>query len=1180
MPAPRFVHLRLHSEFSITDGLTRIDDVVAKAAQDGMGALALTDLSNLFGMVKFYKAARGKGVKPVIGADVWISNPAERDKPSRALLLVTSNTGYLLLCRLLTRAWLTNQHRGRAEIDKAWFKESTLGLIALSGMLTGPGAGDIAQALEAGKADAAETLAHEWAALFPNRFYVEVQRDGTRQSEAPLKRIVALANNVKLPVVATHAVQFLDAEEFRAHEARVCVAEGYMLGDTRRPKHFSAAQYFKSQDEMVALFADLPAALENAVEIAKRCNLQLTLGKPRLPEFPTPEGVGVDGYLAQLSHERLEVRLQQLYPDEEQRDAQRQRYLDRLDFEINTICTMGFPGYFLIVADFINWGKNNGVPVGPGRGSGAGSLVAYSLGITDLDPLAYNLLFERFLNPERVSMPDFDIDFCENGREKVIQYVKQKYGEESVSQIATFGTMAAKAAIRDIGRVLDLGYNFCDGIAKLIPFAPGKTITIEMAREMEPALKEREEKEEEVQELLSLAEQVEGLTRSVGKHAGGVLIAPGKLTDFCPLYTQGTGENSSGSVSQLDKDDVEAIGLVKFDFLGLTTLTILDYAEKSIQRLHPALKDFSCAALKLDDAASYEVFKKANTVAVFQFEGSGMRDMLVGAKPSCFEDIIALVSLYRPGPMELIPSFIDRKHGREKVTYPDPRVEAILSETYGIMVYQEQVMQMAQIIGGYTLGGADLLRRAMGKKDAGEMAKHREIFRQGADKNGLSAKQADEIFDLMEKFAGYGFNKSHAAAYALLAYHTAYLKAHFPAEFYAGNFSCVMDDTDKVQVLVQDAKENGITVLPPDINRSAYRFEPLMDERAVQVAAQVAMRGGAEGESGSPVTAPVTAQARTVRYGLGGIKGLGQGAIESILAARAEKPFTGLFDFCARIDRRLANKRSVEALVRSGAFDALEPDRAALFASVSLATEAADQAEQNATQGGLFGEGSDAPAQKPELIRTLKWSPRDKLTNEKLALGLYLSGHLFDTYATEVRQLVKTRLADVKPRAEPQLLAGVVSQFRTVMTRRGKMIIVELDDGSGKLELTVFNEIYEQHRDVLKPDEMLVISAKVRDDQFSGGVRAGAEKIFSLTALRRAYAKSLKLSMNGQADTKKLIALLGPHKNGACPVIVEYDNGKARCSLPMPQEWSVTPREELLQGLREWLTPTGVQVVY
>ncbi len=1152
MPAPRFVHLRLHSEYSVTDGLARIDDVIARARADGMGALGITDLANLFGMVKFYKAARGKGVKPVIGVDAWISNPAERDKPTRALLLATSREGYLRLCTLLSRAWLTNQNLGRAEIERNWFRESeggSAGLIALSGLLGGPWSGDIAQALSAGNNEAAEALANEWAALFPNRFYIEIQRAGPAtqrpQSESILRRIVALANRLRLPVVATHPIQFASADEFRAHEARTCISEGYMLGDQRRPRNYGEDQHFLTQDEMATRFADIPQALANSVEIARRCNLELVLGKPKLPLFPTPDGSGLDDYMARLSHERLRQRLETLYPDPAARAEAEPRYVKRLDFEIATIIKMGFPGYFLIVADFINWAKNNGVPVGPGRGSGAGSLVAYSLGITDLDPLAYNLLFERFLNPERVSMPDFDIDFCEAGRDRVIDYVKQKYGVESVSQIATFGTMAAKAAVRDIGRVLDLGYGFCDGIAKLIPFQPGKTITIKMAREMEPVLADREAREEEVRELLSLAEQVEGISRSVGKHAGGVLIAPGKLTDFCPLYTQGGAE---GVVSQYDKDDVEAVGLVKFDFLGLTTLTILDWAERYIRELHPELADFSCAKLRLDDPRAYEIFKKANTVAIFQFESRGMRDMLIGAKPDRFEDIIALVSLYRPGPMELIPSFIERKHGREKVTYPDPRVEPILSETYGIMVYQEQVMQMAQIIGGYSLGGADLLRRAMGKKKAEEMAEHRQIFRDGAAKNGLSSETADEIFDLMEKFAGYGFNKSHAAAYALLAYHTAYLKAHHPAAFFAANMSASMDDTDKVQILAADAKANGVRMLGPDINLSGYRFKP---------------------------TDPMT-----LRYGLGGIKGSGESAIESIIAARLEAPFTSLFDFTKRVDKRLVNRRTIESLVRAGAFDAIEPDRAALLASVGIAMEAAEQAEQSASQVSLFGGSDEAANREPDLLRTLKWTERDRLLNEKMALGFFLSGHLFDAYAPEVRRLVKTPLASIVPREDAQLLAGVLTQLRTVMTRRGKMIILELDDASAKIEVTLFQELMDQHRDILKPDELLVIAGRVREDRFSGGVRINAERIMSLADLRRSYGRGLRLSMNGQANTRKLMELLGPYRNGTCPVTIEYDNGNARCTLNMSDAWRVTPRDELLAGLRDWLSPAGAEILY
>ena len=839
------------------------------------------------------------------GCDIWITNDEQRDKPSRLLLLVKNHDGYLQLCEILSRAWLENQHRGRAEVRVEWLQalreSGKSGLIALSGAQMG----DVGIAIDNGNLAAAERHAQRWAEIFPGHFYLEIQRAGQPAMENHVRHTVALAAKLRLPVVATHPVQFLSREEFVAHEARTCISEGEILANPRRTKAFNEQQCFRTQAEMAHVFADIPAALQNSVEIAKRCNLVLELFKPQLPDFPTPPDVTIDQFLVMEAKRGLETRLRQLYPDEEGREAQRQRYEERLMFETDTIIKMGFAGYFLIVADFIGWAKNNGVPVGPGRGSGAGSLVAYSLAITDLDPLAYNLLFERFLNPERVSMPDFDIDFCQDGRDRVIDYVKNRYGSDAVSQIATFGTMAARAAVRDVGRVLDFGYNFCDGISKLIPNKPGKQVTISEAKREEPLLAEREENEEEVKQLLALAEQVEGITRNVGMHAGGVLIAPGKLTNFCPLYKQ--SGNDAGVISQFDKGDVEAVGLVKFDFLGLTTLTILDWAVRYIRQLDPAMADFNLHALPLNDRPTYELLMKAKTVAVFQLESRGMQGMLKDAKPDRFEDIIALVALYRPGPMDLIPDFCRRKHG-ERFDYPDPRTEDILSETYGIMVYQEQVMQMAQVVGGYSLGGADLLRRAMGKKDADEMAEHRQIFRDGAGKSGLSEVKSDEIFDLMEKFAGYGFNKSHAAAYALLAYQTAYLKAHHPAAFMAANLSLAMDDTDKIKVLVEDAVEQcGLTILPPDINQSAYRFMPVGEPPSV---------------SGKPVT--------HIRYGLGAVRGAGEAAIEAIVEARKENPFVDLFDFCRRIDKRVANRRTIESLIRAGAFDTLMNDRATL----------------------------------------------------------------------------------------------------------------------------------------------------------------------------------------------------------------------------------------------------------
>jgi DNA polymerase-3 subunit alpha len=1160
---PRFIHLRLHSEYSITDGIVRVDDAVARAVADSMPALAITDLCNLFGMVKFYKTARGKGVKPLIGCDLWVSNESERDKPTRVLLLAQSRDGYLKLSRLISRAWLENPHRGRAELRKEWFatlEGGTTGLIALSGGMLG----DIGVALLQDNAVQADRLAADWARLFPGRFYIELQRTGTQQSESYTHAAAALSARAKLPPVATHPIQFLAPDDHLAHEARVCIAEGYVMSDQRRPRNFTPESYFLTQEEMAGRFEDYPEALVNSVEIAKRCNLELDLGKSRLPQFPTPGNISLDDFLVSQAQAGLAKRLEVLYPDAEARAKAAPRYEERLAFESKTIVQMGFPGYFLIVADFINWAKQNGIPVGPGRGSGAGSLVAYSLGITDLDPLAYNLLFERFLNPERVSMPDFDIDFCQEGRDRVIEYVRNKYGKESVSQIATFGTMAAKAVVRDVARVLEWPYSRADELAKLIPFQPGKLVTLKhrtdktdvqtiYAREVEPQINQREKDDEETRELLSLAMQLEGMSRNVGMHAGGVLIAPGKLTDFCPVYAAQGTENV---VSQLDKDDVEAVGLVKFDFLGLTTLTILDWAVKHVRRLHDP--EFSLERIPLDDAAAYRIFSTANTSAVFQFESRGMRDLLKRARPDRFEDIIALVALYRPGPMDLIPEFCDRKHGKA-VDYPDPRAESILSETYGIMVYQEQVMQMAQIIGGYSLGGADLLRRAMGKKKPEEMAEHRGIFREGAAKNGIAGPKADEIFDLMEKFAGYGFNKSHAAAYALVAYQTAYMKAHYPAAFMAANMSAMADDTDKLHLLRDDALDNGLKLLAPDINAGDYRFVPLDDQ--------------------------------TIAYGLGGVKGTGESAIGAILKSRAaDGPFKDLFDLCRRVDKRIVNRRVIEALVRAGALDrARSKDtdhRASQLASVGIAMEAAEQAERHANQVSLFGGSDEGSTTQLALIERPRWTETEQLQEEKTALGYYFSGHPFTSYRREMGSFLKVPLANLSPRNENQLLAGVVSGTRMMQTRNGRMAVIVLDDGTAAIEVTAFAELYEAHREQLKDDRPVVIVGKVTRDEYSGSVRVRAEKVLDLAQARTRFAREMRLSMNGSASAAgaaaaaRLKQLLAPHRNGPCPVAIRYRNGDASVEVRLGNDWRVNLDDALVTSLREWLKPENVEILY
>ncbi|WP_137175625.1 DNA polymerase III subunit alpha [Massilia sp. HP4] len=1164
MTSPTFTHLRVHSEYSIVDGLVRIDDLVKAAVKDNQPALAVTDLANTFCLVRFYKAARGKGVKPIVGVDAWITNDDNRDKPHRLLILAKNHTGYLQLCDLLARAWLTNQHKGRAELRAEWLEALATSVSTLHPdepqdnaliVLSGAHFGDIGQAIENGDLARAEANAERWARVFPGHFYIEIQRAGQPNQEQQVRHSVALAGRLGLPVVATHPVQFLDKSEFIAHEARVCIAEGEMLANAKRVRRFNENMCFKSQAEMAELFKDLPGALANSVEIAKRCNVTLTLGKPQLPNFPTP-GMTIDEFLVAETKRGLEERLVQLYPNEAQREKERPRYEARLEFENKTIINMKFPGYFLIVAEFIQWGKNNGVPIGPGRGSGAGSLVAYALKITDLDPLKYNLLFERFLNPERVSMPDFDIDFCQEKRELVIQHVKDLYGRDAVSQIATFGTMAAKGAIRDVGRVLDFGYNFCDGISKLIPFKPGKPVSIAEAIEEEPLLKERLENEEEVKQLLDLAQQVEGITRGIGMHAGGVLIAPGKLTDFCPLYTQG---GDAGVVSQYDKDDVEAVGLVKFDFLGLTTLTILDRAVNYIKDLDPAESEFDLAALPLDDRASYKLLSDAKTVAIFQLESRGMQGMLKDARPDRFEDIIALVALYRPGPMDLIPDFCKRKHG-EKFDYPDPRTESILSETYGIMVYQEQVMQMAQIVGGYSLGGADMLRRAMGKKKAEEMAEHREIFRAGAAKDGLSTEKADEIFDLMEKFAGYGFNKSHAAAYALLSYHTAYLKVHHTAAFMAANMSLAMEDTEKIKILVEDAKEVcKLTILPPDVNESQFRFTP---------------EGEARSKTGKQVT--------NIRYGLGGVKGAGQGAIEAIIAARKEGGrFKDLFDFCKRVDRKQINRRTIESLIRAGAMDAFGVDRSVLLASVAFAMEAAGQAAAAANQVSLFGGDDSDLVAPPEYVKATPWTDRQKLSEEKIALGYYLSGHMFDSYAQEVRRFAKTKLKDLEPSRDPRMMCGVITGVRTQMTQRGKILIVALDDKTAVHEVTVYSEVAEANKHALKEDEFLLVVGKVSEDRFNGGLRITAEKVFDIAASRIQYGHKLEMDLATSVDPAKIAEVLQPYRvQDGMPVSLRLVTNGIPYVVQLGDEWRVGPSDTLKQALELTLGAKDVAVEY
>ena len=1147
MTAP-FIHLHLHSEFSLVDGIVRIDDLVASAVAAGMPAVALTDLSNVFGMVKFYQAAVAAGIKPVIGADVWLENPVDRNKPHRLVLLCQDRSGYRNLSRLLTRAYAQGQHGGRPCLDPAWLKEGGDGLIVLSGAQEG----DIGQALLAGNTALASALAQAYGQQFPQRFYLELQRTGQPLQEEYNHGAVALAGRLGLPVVATNHVHFLKSDEFEAHEARVCIQEGRVLADSRRPRRYTEQQYFRSSAEMAGLFEDIPEALENTREIARRCNLRLEFGKNYLPDFPLPPGQDMEQVLRTQAAEGLEVRLQLL--PAEQREAQRAIYQARLELELGVIIQMGFPGYFLIVADFIQWARANDVPVGPGRGSGAGSLVAYVLGITALDPIAYELLFERFLNPERVSLPDFDVDFCIEGRDRVIGYVTDRYGHEKVSQIITHGTMAAKAVVRDVGRVMDHPYGYVDKLAKMIPME--LDMTLDKALAQEPALRERYEQEEDVRALLDTARALEGIARSAGKHAAGVVIAPSALTDFMPLYCE---QGSQQFVTQFDMKDVETIGLVKFDFLGLRNLTIIDKAVKVInaERGRNGEPLLAIEQLPIDDAATYALLKSCRTTALFQLESRGMKDLIQRLQPDTFEEIIALVALFRPGPLQsgMVDDFINCKHGRSRIKYPHPSLEPILKPTYGVILYQEQVMQIAQVLSGYTLGGADLLRRAMGKKKPEEMALQRSVFVQGAQQRGVNPKLAADIFDLIEKFAGYGFNRSHSAAYALIAYQTAWLKAHYPAAFMAAVLSADMDKTDKVVTMLAECRDMHMTVLPPDINRCDYAFVPVNDN--------------------------------TILYGLGAIKGLGAAAIEALLEARAAGgAFRDLFDVCRRLDLRRVNRRVLESLIRAGALDSLGTHRATLMASVTVAMAAAGQYSKNrdAGQVDLFGVASE-PVTESCFVDVPEWSEDQRLEGEKETLGLYLTGHPIQRYEAELAKIIVANLANLKPvENRTVVVAGLVVAMRTMNTRRGdRMAFVTLDDRTGRLELAVFSDLYERQRDLLAKDTLLVVEGQVSMDDYSGGFKMSAEKIYNMDQARAAFAARLEIEVDasraGNGFVHELQDILKPTP-GTCPVYVRYHSVVAEAEIALGQEWRIMPTGAMLERLYQLAGQEHVRLIY
>ncbi len=1145
----RFVHLRVHSEYSLIDGLVRIKPLMQALSDRGMSAVALTDHCNLFAAVKFYKAAIDKGIKPILGAEIACHEQDKPENTSSLVLLCQNRIGYRHLTCMISKAYQQGQYHGKPLVQMQWIPDYAEGLIVLSGGRSG----NIGQALIADDFKLALARAKHWQSLFPQRFYLEIQRTERAHENFYNEKLIALAKQLDLPLVATNDVCFINEDDFEAHEARVCIHDGYALADPRRQPHYSPKQYLRSADEMAALFSDLPSALENTLEITKRCSLEMDLGNNYLPNFPIPEGSTVESYLSDLSRKGLNERLEKLFKNKapEAFALLRKDYDERLQIELDVINNMGFPGYFLIVADFIQWAKENGVPVGPGRGSGAGSLVAYALKITDLDPLEFELLFERFLNPERVSMPDFDIDFCMEGRDRVIDYVADKYGRQSVSQIITFGTMAAKAVIRDVGRVLGHPYGFVDKLAKLIPFEIG--ITLSKALEQEEELRRRYAEEEEVKELFDLALKLEGITRNAGKHAGGVVIAPSLLTDFSAVYCE---EGSTQIVSQFDKDDVEAAGLVKFDFLGLRTLTIIDWALKIVNRQHkeqgkPAV---DITEIPMDDKKTFDLLKACQTTAVFQLESRGMKELINRLQPDYFEEIIALVALFRPGPLQsgMVDDFIDRKHGRAAVEYPHPDLEPILKPTYGVILYQEQVMQIAQVLANYTLGAADMLRRAMGKKKPEEMAKQRVIFTEGAVGRGVDEKTATYIFDLMEKFAGYGFNKSHSAAYALVAYQTAWLKAHYPAAFMAAVMSSDMDNTDKVVNFIDEAAKMELNVLPPSVNSSHYTFTVDNDQNII--------------------------------YGLAAIKGVGESAINCITEERASAgEYNDLFDFARRVDLKKVNRRVFEALIKSGAMDAWQVDRAVLFASIDKVLKTAEKEHKN-NEVGQFDLFSliDDPCTKQSHVASKPWPEKQRLNYERETLGFYLTGHPADQYRREFKDIL-TMIGQLNPSMQKKAyVCGQVCGIRKLLTKRGKkLVILGLEDATAKIDIVVFGEIFDAYSQELSSGDIIIIEGNIGIDDYNGGVKMTANQLYSIEEGRTRFGRCLqiKLAQEQEPLIPSVQSLLKAH-SGQCPVNLRYSNPQAQVMLNLSAEWSVNPEDKLLILLMDLLGEKSVSMTY
>ncbi|GAB55555.1 DNA polymerase III subunit alpha [Glaciecola punicea ACAM 611] len=1161
-----FVHLRLHSDFSMQDGLNKVKPILEASQNAGSKTLALTDLMNMCGLVKFYSAAKEKGIKPLVGCDIYLLNESlsTNKSASRAdskdsqivqvCLLAMNEKGYRNITNCISDAYLQGHIQHKVVVTQDILAKYSEGVIVLSGAMDG----DVGIAIASGKEKIMQDVLSFYQKHFADRFYIELQRTGHIGQNSYIQEAVALAAKNDLPVVATNNVRFLNSDDFEAHEVRVCISEGFTLDDTRRVKRYTNQQYLRTPQEMISLFSDIPEAIENSVEIAKRCNVKLTLGEYFLPNFPTGD-MTVGEFLVKESELGLERRLAFLFPDEAVRLEKRPEYDDRLKIELKVINQMGFPGYFLIVMEFIQWSKDNNIPVGPGRGSGAGSLVAYALDITDLDPLEFDLLFERFLNPERVSMPDFDIDFCMDRRDEVIDHVAEIYGRDAVSQIITFGTLAAKAVIRDVGRVMSHPYGFVDRISKMIPGEPGMTLA--KAFEVEPRLPALYEQDEDVKELIDMARILEGVTRNAGKHAGGVVISPTTITDFSPLYCDDTGANP---VTQFDKNDVETAGLVKFDFLGLRTLTIIQNAIDMVQEVKGI--EIDIATLPLDDKKSFSLLKRAETTAVFQLESRGMKDLIKRLTPDVFEEIIALVALFRPGPLQsgMVDNFIDRKHGREAVSFPDATyqhacLQEILEPTYGIILYQEQVMQIAQVMSGYSLGAADLLRRAMGKKNLQEMEKQRSFFKQGAIDNDIDPNLAMKIFDLVEKFAGYGFNKSHSAAYALVSYQTLWLKAHYPSEFMAAVLSADMDNTEKVVTLIDECSNMGIKVLPPDLNSGQHKFT--VDQEGAIV------------------------------YGIGAIKGVGEGPVEAVIEARqAQGLFADLFDFCAKVDLKKINRRVLEKLIMAGALDKLGPHRAALSASLKEAMNAASQNAKAtlAGQSDMFGMQEFTQEQSENSFQQVPpWPERVWLDGEKETLGLYLTGHPMSQYISECKHYTDCVIKDLVPARRDVFTttAGLIYATRVLTNKQGRRwALVTLDDKSARMEMRVSPDIFERYEEVLSVDKLIWIKGQVSFDRYNEGTTMNITELMTLVEARNRFAKRLTVNLLANVCSASLVSklqdILYRYKGGTCPLHLKVQHPDVALELQTGVNWSLRLEDELMSELKHMLGDENVHLAF